>query len=186
MVISGQYGVQYVCHNITNRVLYSTKNRDTLIDVDILATGYEVVVKSVLGVYGQNKVEWERRKKNCTGSNNVYGSSVTPDKTQREEIYKIHLRASAGNMDKAEQLTNALHDIDNEFNIATSLILKVFEDDKITLEQFNLSMVKVCAKLFSQTISMVGRDMAIKIYPNCKIDLKIDDEFKLNQISIAS
>lgn len=193
MVISGQYNVHYVCHNITNRVLYSTEDRDTLADIRILKTGYEAVVKSVLGVYGQNKVEWERRKKNCTDGVNAYVGrrDATPqlgatDKTRNEEIHKIHLQASDGNIVKAESLTYALQDIDQKFYLQTQELINEFDHENISLEVFNSNMVAACVILFSETIREVGRDMAMRIYPDCIIDLEIENKYQTDEKYIVT
>lgn len=193
MVISGQYGIHYVCHNITNRVLYSTENRETLIDLDIKTTGYEVVVKSVLGVYGQNRVEWERRKEKCSGEAKVIdGSGVAiiqtgvTEKTREEEIRKIHLKASGGNAGKAERLTYALQEIDHKFYLQTQEIVNEFDLENINFDEANSNIVRACATLFSETIREVGRDMATRIYPDCIFELDIENEVETEKKYMAA
>jgi len=193
MVISGKYNVNYVCHNITNRVLYSTEAKATLADIEILKTGYEVVVKSVLGVYGQNKVEWERRKKNCTDGVDAYFGrrDAAPqlgatDNPRNEEIHKIHLIASDGNTAKAENLTYALQDIDQKFYLQTQKLVNEFDHENTSLEVFNSNMVAACAILFSETIREVGRDIAMQIYPDCIIDLEIENTYQTDEKYIVA
>lgn len=183
MVILGQYGIHYVCHNITNRVLYSTANKDTIIDLDIVTTGYELVVKSALGIYGQNKVEWERRKENCSGSICIAdgGRIAAPligglEKTREDEIRKVHLRAARWDIAKAERLTLALETIDYKFYLRTQEIVEEFDRHAISFATANLKMVNACAVLFSETIGEVGLDMTRRIYPDCNIELEIEKE----------
>ena len=83
LVIGGEYGVHYVCHNITNRILFSTPESETLIDLDLKTTGYEIVVKSALGVYGQNRIEWGLRQQKCCSRR---GRKITSNGTRYEEI----------------------------------------------------------------------------------------------------
>ena len=178
LVISGEYGVHYVCHNITNRILYATDKCETLIDLDIKTTGYEVVVKSVLGIYGQNRVEWENRKQRCAGesaSNNPACKNIDlknrPNRTRDEEIHRIHLRAARGNTAKAENITHALNETDNNFYASTGQLFEQYDAKIIDLDGYNLGMVNACSLLFSETIRIVGRSVAIEIYPECNIDL---------------
>lgn len=183
MVITGQYGIHYVCHNITNRVLFSTANKDTIIDLDIATTGYELVVKSVLGIYGQNKVEWERRKEECSGSfclsdgrRIAAPSTGGAEKSREDEIRKIHLRAAGGDRAKSERLTFALKDIDQKFYLRTQEIVNEFDGNIIDYDKAMSHMVRACANLFSDTIRQVGRDMASRIYPDCIIELEVEPE----------
>lgn len=183
MVISGQYGIHYVCHNITNRILYSTQQKNTIIDLDIATTGYEVVVKSALGIYGQNKVEWERRKANCSNSSCAssgaqFAKPLTGggEKSREDEIRKIHFRAARADKAKSERITDALAGIDYKFYLRTEEIVNEFDSRKIDLQTANLKMMNACATLFSETISIVGRDVTSRIYPGCNIDLQIEQE----------
>lgn len=175
-VISGEYGVHYVCHNITNRILYATKDKSTLIDLDIQTTGYPVVVKSALGIYGQNRVEWRRRKDNCRccgnqDSDSKIGKNKKTDRTRDEEILRIHLRAADGNRRTADNLTDALNSVDNEFYLLTKHLINQFNRGSINRESFKSGMVTACGVLFSKTINIVGREMTQKIYPDCNIDI---------------
>lgn len=183
LVISGEYGIHYVCHNITNRVLYATENRNTLIDLDIKTTGYEIVVKSALGVYGQNKVEWERKKSkcrsyyyNCVSSSEFSDIDEKPDRTRDEEIFKIHLRATRGSVQKARNLTYALKDIDDEFYFISVNLVSKYENGMIDESVYHSLMLNECAKLFSKTISIVGHKMTQRIYPTCNINTEIEDK----------
>ena len=180
MVIHGRYGVNYVCHNITNRILYATSDKKTLSQINILKTGYSTVVKSVLGIYGQNKVEWERRKKVC-GSNfdddlelNMGMSHKFRDEAQLNEIERIHLEAAQGDLEKAQNLTLALNDVDVEFFISTGEIVQKYMNGLVDYEKFNTLMVGACAVLFNKTVNKIGREMTLRIYPDCLIDLDFE------------
>ncbi|WP_413796096.1 hypothetical protein [Aeromonas dhakensis] len=182
-VIAGTYGVNYVCHNITNRVLYSTYNKLTLSDVDILKTGYPVVVKSVLGVYGQNKVEWERRKKSCSirqdKKSNEKETKADQESffiAQREEINKIHLIACGNDYEKSLEVTRILEKTDGKFYLVTRKLVNEFEKKLINQEAFNIEMVYACSCLFSETIDLVGIEMAERIYPGCILHMKNQQE----------
>jgi len=187
-VISGEYGVHYVCHNITNRVLYATDNKDTLIDLDIPITGYEVVVKSALGIYGQNNFEWHNRIRDC---NEIYCSNEldhdglplndrnigkpstdTSVRSRKEEIAKIHLRASDKNESKAKQLTSALNEIDTNYLCKTRNCIAEYNQEEINLDTFNIKMIDATNKLFSSTIETVGFEVAQRIYPKCQLNVE--------------
>ena len=180
-VIQGEYGVHYVCHNIANRVLFAAKSSPTLGNIDIPKTGYSVVVKSVLGVYGQNKVEWERRKYACKygpgdKNDNLNFSPSSDFQIERElEIEKIHLVACEGNKKKSGNLTFALRDIDERFLQSTSEAIEVYNSKSIDFELFNRKMLHACSVLFSQTIDTVGLEMTKKIYPSCELFIKVND-----------
>ncbi len=180
LVISGEYGIHYVCHNITNRVLYATGGCKTLIDLDIKTTGYEVVVKSVLGVYGQNKVEWERRKSECIDGINACNDDSESvdinnmrDRTRDDEIYRIHLRAMGGNAEKAQNLTDVLNSVDEQYYSISESLVSQFEQGTINESVFHIKMSNACAELFGETIKTVGRNTTQKIYPDCNIDVEI-------------
>jgi hypothetical protein len=181
LVISGKYGVNYVCHNITNRILYATENCDTLIDLDIKTTGYEIVVKSALGVYGQNIDEWRKRKSNCEDnvsscipSHQEIDIHQRPNRTRYDEIERIHLRAAGGNVKKANNLTRALDETDKYFYLITKRLINEFDSGLIDEINFDKKMVNACAALFIETIRIVGHAMAEKIYPDCNMDLVFD------------
>lgn len=180
LVIAGDYGVHYVCHNITNRVLYATNLPETLIDLDIATTGYELVVKSTLGVYGQNKVEWEQRKSGCQAVVShvppsqpqlALSSGERPIRTREAEIHKIHLRAAGGKSKVAKDLTYALEKIDNEFLSVSESLVQEFDSQKIDYDRFATSMLNACIQLFTQSIRTVGLEMTTKIYPGCNLDV---------------
>lgn len=180
-VIAGRYAVNYVCHNITNRVLYSTDSKITLGDIDILKTGYSLVVKSVLGVYGQNKVEWERKKLFCGPDSRdliLYSEKAANNRAYAErqaEIEKIHLAACDGNLEKAQTLSLALKDVDDEFYQMTSKAVNLYDRNQLYFENYNIKMMAACSQLFSKTISKVGRNVAMKIYPDCNININVID-----------
>jgi len=176
LVIAGEYGVNYVCHNIANRVLYATKDQQTLGDIEIPKNGYSAVIKSVLGVYGQNKVEWKRRKQNCSGSSIDENKpkrpiifSIEPNE-QELEIDKIHLAACHGDKEKARNLTDALSTVDNEFLKRTELAVDRYEKEQVNFETFTQLMVNACSILFSETLKVVPRKLAQEIYPGCNLD----------------
>lgn len=173
-VIAGEYGIHYVCHNITNRVLYATDDRDTLIDIDIPVTGYEVVVKSALGIYGQNKVEWSRRRQGCIDgcyqSDPPPSLALAPERTRDEEMHRIHLRAANGDIAKAQRLTVALKDIDNAYLLETDSLVKDFDRQVIDREVFHTSMVATTRRMFDRTIREVGLENTKKIYPHCELE----------------
>jgi len=177
-VISGEYGVHYVCHNITNRVLFASDDKFTLVDIEAPITGYEVVVKSALGIYGQNLVEWRKRCQFCNSSTDDPKELVlTPDnrpniRTRSDEISRIHTRAVSGNIRKAQRITEALSDIDAIYLTNTEKLILKYESGELTLDNFNTLMVNETAKLFNHTISEVGREVAQKIYPNCHLDIE--------------
>lgn len=186
LVISGEYGVHYVCHNIANRVLFATDDCSTLIDLDIKTTGYELVVKSALGVYGQNKVEWENRKKSCNTSDYERGTiddrgKLRPKKnrTRYEEIDRIHLRASGGNVEKARNLTDALLDIDERFYSQTEKLIDDFDAGELNQERYHFDMINACGRLFSDTINTVGYEMTRRIYPDCNIEIEGEDSARI-------
>lgn len=185
LVIQGEYGVNYVCHNIANRVLFSTNSKQTLGDIEIPKTGYSVVVKSALGVYGQNKVEWERRKTTCKfGSYDEESGRLhhSPDggmtEDQESEIEKIHLAACGGDQVKSENLSYALKDIDGRFYLSTSEAIEEYDNGLINFEAFNRKMLNACSLLFSQTIEAVGLKIAKEIYPECNLDIEYDNIFE--------
>ncbi len=177
-VISGEYGVHYVCHNITNRVLYASDDNETLVDLDIPISGYEFVVKSALGIYGQNKHEWLTRCENCSSKIAVNNPSLLAIKqnanisikSRKSEIAKIHLRASHGDQAKAKRLTGALNHIDSDYLDKTQNYIDSYDNNQIDLDSFNIKMVKATNELFSKTISEVGFQLAKKIYPGCKLE----------------
>lgn len=185
LVIQGEYGVNYVCHNIANRVLFATKSKQTLGDIEIPKTGYSTVVKSALGVYGQNKVEWERRKLGCSLSSNDEKDrrvNVAPESgvvdNREAEIDKIHIAACGGDNEKAKNLGFALKDIDNNFFLSTKEAIEEYEGGNINLDTFNRKMLNACSLLFSQTIEAVGLKMANNIYPACNLDIEYNDMYE--------
>lgn len=178
LVIAGEYSVNYVCHNIANRVLYATPNHLTLGDIEIPKNGYSAVIKSTLGVYGQNKVEWKRRHKNCSQS---LIDEYTPDKPggsgpdldeQRREIDKIHIAACHGDEQKAHNLTNALYKVDYEFLKRTEQTVQKYEEGLVNFEEYTQLMVNACSILFNETIKIVGRKLAQEIYSGCNLDIQ--------------
>lgn len=175
-VIAGVYNINYVCHNITNRILYATDARKTIVDLDISINGYANVVKSKLGVYGQNKYEWKNRKRTCTFLHRLRNRTVD-SQTQQEslklrakEIEKIHLRACGKDREKATRLTEVLKDIDEEYYQATESLIERWGKGKLNLDTFNFMMVKASFRLFGETAKLVGEKLTQRIYPDCFIE----------------
>jgi len=182
-VIAGEYGVHYVCHNITNRVLHSTAERNTLIDLDVPVTGYELVVKSVLGIYGQNKLEWQRRREACEGEPRHGTDALVANggaaenreiRSRDDEIERIHLRAAGGDRSKARRLTEALKEIDTEYLHDTGYLVDEYNREAVPMDKFSDDMVDTTYRMFASTISLVGAEMTKKIYPNCEIEEEVE------------
>ena len=138
-----------------------------------------MVVKSVLGVYGQNKVEWEHRKRRCAGeseSSNRACKNIDlanrPNRTRDEEIRRIHLRAAGGNAVNCNNITDALTATDNNFYQVTEKLVGQYDAGLIGSDSYAIGMVNACSILFSETIRIVGPSIASKIYPGCNIHLK--------------
>ncbi|MHA2690645.1 hypothetical protein [Vibrio harveyi] len=181
LVIEGEYSVNYVCHNITNRVLYATDDHLTLGDIEIPKTGYGAVIKSALGVYGQNKVEWKRRKNNCSVDKEDQNAStkIDPSNLRTEEceneIDKLHIAACRGDKHKANKLTNALASVDEQFLITTNDAVISYNQNEIDFDTYTKLMVNACSTLFSETVKTVGLDLAKEIYPGCNLDVEYLD-----------
>lgn len=192
LVISGEYGVHYVCHNITNRVLYATDKCSTLIDLDLKTTGYEIVVKSTLGIYGQNKVEWDNKKRSCIALDYERGTYTKgrlrpiKERTRQEEVAKIHLRACGGDIEKSRNLTDALAKVDEKFLLQTESIVYAYNEGGLDTSVFHKEMVDACMRLFSSTIRIVGIDMTKKIYPGCDIETGSEDNIRQIQPRLQS
>ncbi|MBD1571560.1 hypothetical protein [Aliivibrio sp. S10_S31] len=182
LVISGVYGVHYVCHNITNRVLYATEDKVTLSELNIKTTGYPLVVKSALGVYGQNKVEWNRKKQRCSNSlgcnvaqERTTSSQDCPEQARYDEINKIHHKVSEEYIFEAHVLTDLLSVIDSKFYNRTLKLVNDYDNQLITWNQFNFKMIEACNILFSDTVAKVGLELTKKIYPDCIIENNFND-----------
>ena len=93
-----------------------------------------------------------------------------------DEIIKIHLRATGGNLEKARNLTDALNKIDDKFYETSNALVSQFEIGILDEVAFHLKMFNSCAMLFSETISAVGRTQTSKIYPDCNIDIEIKSD----------
>lgn len=167
-VIGGSYLVDFVCHNIANRVLFSSKENITLVDTTIPITGYKSIVNSPLGIYGRNKREWALIIDKCTNlklkPDDPNNPDIKPQRTKDEEIELIHLRASRGDVEKARNITDALYDIDQKYAHESEKIYKDFENQVITLEQLNTLMENLLANTISETENSVGRTVAKAIY----------------------
>ncbi|WP_412500706.1 hypothetical protein [Vibrio cyclitrophicus] len=173
-VIGGSYLIDFVCHNIANRVLFSSKENITLVDTTIPITGYKSIVNSPLGIYGRNRREWSLIIDKCTNlklksndPDNPEGSDDPKNKPQRtkaEEIELIHLRASGGNIEKARNITDALRDIDQKYANESEKIYQDFDNQIIGVEQLNTRMENLLASTISDTERTVSRKVAKAIY----------------------
>lgn|GEM_PF-2864851 len=186
-VISGEYGVHYVCHNITNRILYATEKRETLVNLDIPITGYELVVKSALGIYGQNKFEWQKRRESCggvaaDGSVGAFGKMGPSEnlevRSRDEEIDLIHLRACRWDKAKAIKVSEALLETDEIFRQDTNQLIEEFDSGDFSIDEFNAKMISAANRLLGATIKTVGMEMAKNIFPDCELEGAV--ESKLN------
>ncbi|EGQ7919927.1 hypothetical protein ACWO25_004689 [Vibrio parahaemolyticus] len=188
-VIGGSYLIDFVCHNIANRVLFSSKENITLVDTSIPITGYKSIVNSPLGVYGRNKREWALIIDKCSNlkfkpddpksddpesddpeSDDPNSPDIKPQRTKDEEIELIHLRASRGDVVKAKNITDALYDIDQKYAYESEKIYRDFDDQVINLEQLNTRMENLLANTISETENSVGRTVAKAIYGDYFMD----------------
>lgn len=168
-VIGGEYGLNYVCHNIANRVLFACNfrgyaNTITLADLDIPIHGYSFVVKSALGVYGQDLSEWSNRVKACNCTGRIFKDPSDFSQSRKNEIDKIHV-AAALNMDEYRLFNNDLAQVDNEYLKYTKSIYEDFQSKKTSIERYNGSMVHLARRLYEDTAKKVGSDAAERIFP---------------------
>jgi hypothetical protein len=169
-VIAGEYGISYVCHNITNRIMYSSPDDKTLVNSTLLLRGYGFIIKGHLGVYGQNKSEWLQRVTDCCGKFGVPKANSIRNsfRTQQEEIDLLHFRATGNNKEKAETITNELKTVDSNYLFATSRIFRSHKKREIDEATFHDRMERATIELIQQTEKIIGPEMARKIYGEYK------------------
>lgn len=182
-VIGGKYGVDFVCHNITNRILHSAPTPMTLADTNLPLTGYKLIINSPLGVYGRNKREWMLTIGNCKGPIVSPGSSggsaasglelleqyatSTPPvpklMTAGEETVKIHKRAVKGNLRETIQVTKSLKELDTSYRDLSSFVFDQFLMKKINAVTFDREMSELAEMVMFDTQRIVGKDLAMAI-----------------------
>ena len=171
-VIDGTYGLDFVCHNITNRVLYASPNRITLSDniLSIPLTGYKAVVACHLGVYGRIGKEWQSTINRCrnTSSPNL--------RTRQEEIDAIHLRAADGNQESAQEITERLKNIDQDYLNDSNKKFEQFYKKEINSRVFNDDMETLLINTIFKTERAVTVNLAHKIYGDYTLENKPDEE----------
>ncbi len=163
-VIGGAYIVDYVCHNITNRVLYSSGISTTLVDTSVPLTGYKPVVKSPLGLYGRQTREWSLVVEKCRNS---FVNEVNPNNDPRtidDEVDRIHRRAANGNRVVGRNITDALLDIDATYAENSYEIYNSFDEKNIGVESLNEKMEKLLRETIANTERVIGPNMAKRIY----------------------
>ncbi len=175
-VIGGSYLVDFVCHNITNRVLYASPGMPTLADTKIPVTGYKAVVNSPLGIYGRQEREWHLIIDKCTRASlppddprfNIPPDDIAfpygPMRNKDDEITRIHLKAVNGDVAKAESITEKLYKIDKLYGQRSSEIYVLFENSHLSFEQFNTNMEILLHNTILHTESIVGEEITSKIY----------------------
>ncbi len=177
-VIGGDYGIHYVCHNITNRVLYPTgidnieingsnniKHKAITIAAlhSINITGYKIIVLSHLGVYGVNYNEWRSKIKNCL--------DIDPPPNKyflfqcvKDEILKLHFRACTNTDFDYKEVTSRLSSIDYSFSMGSRKLFIDFSMGDISIYTYNDKLYKIIIQLLKDTEKEVGLDLSLKIH----------------------
>jgi hypothetical protein len=167
-VIGGSYLVDFVCHNIANRILYASKENITLLDTSVPLTGYKAIVNSPLGVYGRNKREWSLIIDKCSrlpiAPNDPKTPPKKPQRTKAEELNLIHLRASRGNVVKSQNITDTLYKVDQIYSDNSEAIYNNFDAGDMGIEQLNEKMEKLLKQTIVSTERIVGKSVAKEIY----------------------
>lgn len=180
-VIGGTYGISYVCHNIANRVLFSTGEDRTLAKTNLNLTGYALIVKSYLGIYGTNRAEWLFRidRCNCFLDDPIDIRKVStrePFNSKKVEVSQIHNKASNGDETKGAEITNSLENIDKTFEVESNDIHERFVKGSITESEFHDLMYESAVQLLLATESALGKEVSINIYGNYYLDFSAPNE----------
>lgn len=175
-VIGGAYIVDYVCHNITNRVLFSSKKLITLANARIPLTGYKAVVMSPLGLYGRQTREWSLVIDKCR---NIFINEIDIDHGPRSkdaEIDIIHRNAANGNHEVGENITNALLEVDAEFTESSFDVYNSFDSKRIGVEDLNNKMGHLLRMVITNTERVVGPNISKRIYGDYTLDEESSDK----------
>lgn len=174
-VIGGSYIVDYVCHNIANRILYAAQEPITIIDTSIRVTGYKAIINSPLGIYGRIKREWKLICEKCLKAS---GGSVSGNgdsfRKRDEEIKRIHQKAADGNTYLGDNITRVLSEIDRRYSDESDKIFNDFDNGLIDIETLNERMIKNLRLTILETERTVGDDMTKKIYGDYDIGIDLD------------
>ena len=180
-VIGGSYLLDFVCHNIVNRILFACSPTKTLVDTDLPLVGYKAIVNSPLQVYGRNKLEWINRVSACSLiSSSAGGAGVSPFassetgadfedsvelslRSQETELRKIHVRA-LGNEDDAEKISIILNPIDELYRGTSAALYKGWLEGKINTLILNEQMEKLLITTIRETEVLIGRGATEAIY----------------------
>lgn len=167
-VIGGTYAVDYVCHNITNRVIYSYLPEMTLLNRGLPITGYKAVINSYLGVYGRIKREWlstiNACRSRCSPQLGESPNDSIPPVEQDDEISKIHLHAADGDIELGTDLDEKLKAIDLHYRVSTEYVYLRYKRGLISKTAFNKHLLNLHIQVIRQTEMKVGVEMTRKIY----------------------
>ena len=184
-VAGGSYFIDFVCHNIVNRIMFALSPRKTLADTGLPLTGYKAIVNSPLGVYGRNRAEWIYRIKSCVfahtnsrkpnplpelgsdidGMDDIELTDAIADllPTAASEIAKIHTIATGSEIE-GQQVTEKLQNIDNQYSQFSIQLFNDWNDGSIDTEMLNDLMEKLLRNTIYKTEALVGRPITQAIY----------------------
>lgn len=165
-VIGGAYGIDFVCHNIVNRILYAADPKITLVSTNIPLTGYKFIVNGPLGIYGRNDREWGQAILLCAINQNAPLPSLSD---VMDEIQNIHKRALGEEM--AMDVTEALADVDARYRSYSREFSSQYDDGKLNFLQFNIQNQILARETIASTESIIGPKNTRAIYGEYSTDL---------------
>lgn len=177
-VISGIYPIDFVCHNISNRVLYASKDIVTLANMGLPLTAYKAIINTPLGVYGRHTREWLLTINNCCTIKSDFKEPKKPIRTKEEELDLIHLRAAGGDKGKANNISSALENIDAYYARRSELLYKNYDSGLIGILVLNAEMENLLRTTLYQTEKKLGKDLTKKIYGDYSLDLESPSEME--------
>lgn len=148
-VIEGKYLIDFVCHNIANRILSPLGK--TIADSTLNIAGYKLVVMSHMGIYGKKKDDWIKKIFPC-------GSVVRNNDNPIYEIQRIHHKITT-NMTHDPNLDDILMNIDTQF-IQTMEIIEKIEDPI----EYHKQLTKAYYSLIKTTEELAGPYICKQLY----------------------
>ena len=174
-VIGGKYAFDYVCHNITNRVIYSYLPNMTLLNRGLPIVGYKAVINSYLGVYGRIKREWlstiDACQSRCSPQLGEIPNEPIPPVTEDDEVSKIHFHAADGDAELGKELDEKLKVIDQNYRLNTEYVYSRYKHRFIGKKTFNKLLLNLHIQVIRQTEMKIGREMTKKIYGEYNLPL---------------
>lgn len=160
-VAKGSYLSEWVCHQLTNRVLAALNGSPTIIDynTNYIVAGYYLSVQRY-GPYGRDIKEWLSRYHGCSKKSGIQSN---PMKSKSRELKAI-MSVFKGSTDATPASLETLDEINQYYLNQIESVFKAYQDKKISESELQSRVGLLEIQQLKATEELIGHEATIELH----------------------